>query len=123
MATRRSLTKEEKGWADNLKKIWQEKKNVLGFSSQEELSLAIGWSQSAAGLYLRGEIPLNTNAKFQFCKHLKCSILDIDPKFPIEGMVFDDAEIKFLEAYRQLSESGKRMVQAAIDLAEEKTTK
>lgn len=83
MAKRRELTPEEKTWAENLRRIWERKKNALGLT-QEKAAAAMGFkSQGSWWQYLHGKIPLNTDAKLKAAKLLQVSVKEIDPSFEI----------------------------------------
>lgn len=102
MAKRRTLTEEEKIWADNLKSIWNAKKSALGLT-QEKAAAKLGWnSQAAVGQYLNGNIPLNTDAKSKFAALLDVSVTEIDPDMSSvsAGLRPDQAEL--VERYESL---------------------
>lgn len=77
---RRPLTAEERLAKDNLRRIWEEKKGPLKLT-QESAAHRFGWkNQSAAGQYLNGTIPLNTEAALRFAALLQVAPSDIDPR-------------------------------------------
>jgi transcriptional regulator with XRE-family HTH domain len=82
---RRELTKDEKAAADNLKRIWEQKRKELGFKNQEQLGEVTGLgTQSVISQYMRGHIPLGTDAIIRFAKALKVSPSEINSKVIVQ---------------------------------------
>ena len=76
---RRALTSIELENLERFKKIWQERKSVLGLT-QELAGLACGWNgQSAFSQYLGGIVPLNVEAVLRLAKVLKVHPAEIMP--------------------------------------------
>lgn len=107
MSERRSLTKKEEEWRNNLCMIWSKKKKELNLN-QQKLSDIIGWSsQGSVGQYLTGRIPLNTDAKIKFANALGVHVTKIDPELSnISGNPYkdkDELRVIFLEVTSTLS--------------------
>lgn len=81
MANRRELTDEERLWAANLKRIWEQKKESDGLS-QLDAAVALGYkTQSAFSQFLLGTVPLHTDAKAKMARFLGVDVTEIDPGF------------------------------------------
>ena len=77
------LTKEQLDDAARLKLLfatWQKTQREAGLpSSQEAISDALGFTQSALSQYLNGRIPLNFEAAAKFAGLLQCDVSDFSP--------------------------------------------
>ncbi len=81
---RRNLTENETKMAENLRRLWDEKKKeqqIIGKKlTQETAAELMGYdTQGAVSQYLTGKIPLNTDAILLFCKVLGCNPSQINP--------------------------------------------
>lgn len=103
--TRRELTERERFWLKNLKAVWHDKKRSLSIKSLDELSALCGWSSSTAGQYMRGYIPLNTDAKVKFAAALRVDPKVIDPDFFYGNLPEDEARL--LQNYRDTPPEGR----------------
>jgi hypothetical protein len=73
----RTITPADKKAAENLRRIWAQKKDKLGLTQEEVGQDAFGSNQSLISQYLAGTIALNPVAVMKFAKVLECSPLDI----------------------------------------------
>lgn len=83
MNMRKPISTKQTQWAENLQRIWFEKKKHLNLT-QEKAGDLLGWTQGAVGHYLNGRTPLNTDAKIKFAKLLDVAVTDIDPEFNMD---------------------------------------
>lgn len=81
LTTKRKLTTEEIRIAENLRRIFNDKKKELGLT-QEQAAHKLGWStQGAVSQYLRAVIPLSLEVGLKFAKLLKVEPSEINPEW------------------------------------------
>lgn len=79
MATRQPLTKEEQEAAANLSRIWAAKKEALGLTQAKAATMLGFNTQSSVSQFLRGDVPLNTDAVLGFARILGVLPGEIQP--------------------------------------------
>jgi hypothetical protein len=92
----RKITKADLGAAANLKKIWIQKKNILGLTQQ---SVAEVWpgTQGLIGQYLNGQTALGPVAILKWCRVLNIHPTDIRPDFQYTDLVIGDLSPEAIE--------------------------
>lgn len=73
------MTKEEQEAAANLRRIWAAKKEELGLTQAKAATLLGFNTQSSVSQYLRGDVPLNTDAVLGFARILGILPSEIQP--------------------------------------------
>jgi phage repressor protein C with HTH and peptisase S24 domain len=74
----RKITEEQLKDAARLKSAWETYKKTKG-ATQEQLALALGWTQGAVSQYLLGKVALNTDALIKFSVYLNVNPKEISP--------------------------------------------
>ncbi len=123
---KRNITPNDLKAAENLRKIWGSFKEKHDLS-QERAGALIGMTQSAFGQYLRGEIPLNTDATIKFARLLGVhptdlrKDLNLDFKSNISNaiVITSPEEIELITSFRSTPEQGKVLFKNAIDVAKD----
>lgn len=114
MTRKRELSNAEIEAAQNLKKIWNEKRKVLKIS-QEEMAFKCGWSgQSAFSQYLHSRIPLNTDAVLKIAKILEVHPTEIMPEIAALMPTSQKIEVKKVD---KIQETAYGLTQEAIEFA------
>ena len=114
MTRKRELSNAEIEAAQNLKKIWNEKRKVLKIS-QEEMAFKCGWSgQSAFSQYLHSRIPLNTDAVLKIAKILEVHPTEIMPEIAALMPTSQKIEEKKID---KVQETAYGLTQEAIEFA------
>jgi len=89
MATKRTITEDQKEAARRLKRIWEQKRESLGIT-QDRVAELFGWANaSAVSQYLSGTVGLNVEAVLRFAKVLKVHPTEIMPE--LEELLPKDA--------------------------------
>lgn len=120
MKPRRDLTPAERDAADNLKRIWEEKRQRLDLT-QERAAERLGWTtQGAVSHYLNGRNPLNADAILRFASLLDVDPREIDPAIAellprAESLSADECRI--LAIFRRLDQEGKKTIIAVAEMA------
>ncbi|HVT36316.1 MAG TPA: S24 family peptidase [Nevskiaceae bacterium] len=82
MLKRKPLTQDELDAAENLRQLFTEAKAADKTLTQERLAFQFGWkTQSAVSQYLRGVIPLNSDAALKFADFFRVAPSQIHPMF------------------------------------------
>ena len=77
---KRNITEADRQAALRLQRIWEYKRQALNLT-QEQVAHSCGWStQGAFSQYLRGKIPLNTDAVLKLAKVLQVAPQEIMPE-------------------------------------------
>lgn len=116
MRNRRELTDSEKAIALSLRAIWDSKKKELGLS-QMKAAHDMGFSsQATVSQFLRGFIPLNTDAKLKFSKLLGVPVTDFDPAFSenAQAIASESAVKEFAAVVQDLGDDDIMRVRAFV---------
>lgn len=108
----RPLTRHEQQMARRLRDLWEEKK-AQDRLTQDDVNRQVGWSPSVFSQYLRGRIPLNTDAILRIAKAIRVQPWDIDPT--LEPLLRGAGYATFDEAFESLSDS--EVIAVATQLA------
>ena len=113
----RRITPADQRAADNLKRLWKERKKALGLT-QEKVAQAFGdKTQGLISQYITGRIALGAVATLRFARVLKCSPQEIRPDIQF-SVVSDDLSpeaIRFAYKWLSLPPRFRRDVERHLD--------
>lgn len=114
---KRRITPEDKRAADNLKRIWTERRKKLGLTQERVAELFGEKTQGLISQYINGRIALGPVATLRFAHILKCSPQEIRPdmKFSVVSDDLTPDAIRFAYKWLSLPPRFRRDVERHLD--------
>lgn len=102
-ANNREITQENIKQAENLKRIWTNKKHKLGLT-QRDIADKLSITQGAVSQYLNAHVALNTHTILEFAKTLKVSPEEIAPNI-LTNIKAKDIPVMFTTSGKKINKT------------------